>query len=75
VSLQGYEPKLQAYLLQHSYPAILEVGGAGMLQATCDVSVYIHLGPAHRTGSDGTRRSIAVHDGEVGGTGGGRQSG
>lgn len=28
VSLQSYEPKLQAYLLEQRYPAIIEVGGA-----------------------------------------------
>lgn len=27
VSLQGYEPKLQEYLLRKRYPAILEVSG------------------------------------------------
>ena len=29
ISLEGYEPTLQAYLKHHHYPAVLEVGGAG----------------------------------------------
>lgn len=30
MSLESYGPKLRAYLLQKKYPAILEVGGAGV---------------------------------------------